>query len=125
MTSKSVKRLTLIGIVLMAVAVVGMSVIGLVVLAGEVVPAPPGVTPTVAVGPSIRLEPAEGEVGEAITVMGEGWRAGDTVLVHLQGAFDALSALESDPPLDMNIPELKANINDWATLGLGIVGGLH
>lgn len=50
---------------------------------------------------------------------------GGEMLVHLQGAFDALSALESDPPLDMNIPELKANINDWATLGLGIVGGLH
>jgi hypothetical protein len=40
------------------------------------------------------------------------------MLGYLQSAFDALTALESDPPLDMGIPGLKSNINSWVTNGL-------
>jgi hypothetical protein len=50
---------------------------------------------------------------------------GSEMLLYLQGAFDALMALEPDPPLEMNIPDLKTNINAWAEYGLGIIGGLH
>ena len=46
------------------------------------------------------------------------------MLVYLQGAFDALTGLESDPPLDMDIPTTKSNINDWVINGLGVPGGL-
>jgi hypothetical protein len=46
------------------------------------------------------------------------------MLVYLQGAFDALTELESDPPLDMDIPSLKSNINEWVINGLGVPGGL-
>jgi hypothetical protein len=46
------------------------------------------------------------------------------MLVYLQGAFDALTALESDPPLDMDIPNMKSNINGWVIYGLGVAGGL-
>ncbi len=41
------------------------------------------------------------------------------MLVYLQGAFDALTELESDPPLDMDVATMKSNINDWVTNGLG------
>jgi hypothetical protein len=50
---------------------------------------------------------------------------GSEMLFYLQGAFDALTSLEADPPLEMNIPDLKSNINAWAENGLGIIGGLH
>lgn len=40
------------------------------------------------------------------------------MLGYLQGAFGALKALEADPPLDMEIPTLKININNWVTHGL-------
>jgi hypothetical protein len=41
------------------------------------------------------------------------------MLVYLQGAFNALTELESDPPLDMDIATMKSNINDWVSNGLG------
>jgi hypothetical protein len=37
---------------------------------------------------------------------------------YLQNAFDALNALQSNPPLDMDIAGLKSNINAWVTNGL-------
>jgi hypothetical protein len=42
------------------------------------------------------------------------------MLGYLQGAFNALNVLELDPPLDMDIPTMKSNINDWVTNGLGL-----
>ena len=42
------------------------------------------------------------------------------MLVYLQGAFDALTELESDPLPDMDIPAMKSNINDWVLNGLGV-----
>ncbi len=41
-----------------------------------------------------------------------------SMLGYLGNAFDALTALEADPPLDMDITGLKENINVWVTNGL-------
>jgi hypothetical protein len=41
------------------------------------------------------------------------------MLGYLTNAFDALTVLEDDPPLGLDIPSLKQGINDWVTNGLG------
>lgn len=43
---------------------------------------------------------------------------GGTMLGYLQNAFDALKALEANPPSGMDITSLKDNINTWVTNGL-------
>jgi len=47
-----------------------------------------------------------------------GTTEGNTMLGYLQNAFDALKALENNPPADMDILSLKNNINEWVTNGL-------
>jgi len=49
-----------------------------------------------------------------------GTTEGSTMLGYLQNAFDALKALESNPPADMDISSLKDNINEWVTNGLNM-----
>ncbi len=47
-----------------------------------------------------------------------GTSEGSSMLSYLQNAFDALKALEGDPPSGMDITSLKDNINGWVTNGL-------
>jgi hypothetical protein len=49
----------------------------------------------------------------------DGLPAEAEMLGYMQGAFDALTAMQSDPPLDMDVPDLKSNLQAWATNGLG------
>lgn len=41
------------------------------------------------------------------------------MLIYLTNAFSALTQLGSDPPLGLDIVNLKQGINDWVTNGLG------
>jgi len=43
---------------------------------------------------------------------------GGSMLSYLQNSFDALKALEDNPPSGMDITSLKDNINSWVTNGL-------
>ena len=74
----------LVTFTLIVTAVVGVSLLGFAVLAGDI-PAPVA-TPTSAPMPSVQLSPVEGEPGTLITVTGDGWRPGDIVFVRLDGS---------------------------------------
>jgi len=84
----------LITFTLIVTAIVGASLLGFAVLAGDI-PAPVA-TPTSAPMPSVQVSPAEGGPGTLITVTGEGWRPGDIVFLRLD---DSSSGQEMQTPL--------------------------
>jgi hypothetical protein len=80
-------RPTLVALLLLVTATVGVLMIGLSATAGEVVPTLTPATPTTPApgpAPSIQLSLEEAEPGALVFVAGDGWRPGDTVSVYVE-----------------------------------------
>lgn len=90
------RRATWTVLALLAMAVAGLLLIGLTVLASGGRPAPPA-TPTLGPGPSILVSPVEGEMGTPVTVTGQDWQPGDTVFVRLENS--STSGQETQAPI--------------------------